>query len=93
MELKNTIVNNFINYLGPSNTAAEIRGAIKKQGITYQAAVYLYSPSENIMRSTVSDQNGFYVFKGLAKNVEYIIFSRDKNRNFNAVVQDNVVPK
>lgn len=93
MELKNMVVNNFINYLGPLNTAAEIRGTVKKQGVAYQATVYLYSPSESTMRSVVSNQNGSYTFKGLAKNVEYMIFSRDKNRNFNAVIQDNVVPK
>ena len=93
MELKSIVVNNFINYLGPLNTAAEIRGVVKKQGVASQAIVHLYSPSEDIMRSISSDQNGSYAFKGLAKNVKYVIFSRDKNRNFNAVIQDNVVPK
>ena len=41
---------------------------------------------------TFSNSDGTYVFKYL-KRTEYLVMAIDRNGEFNAVIQDNVVPK
>jgi len=91
---------NFINInlntnFGSKNTLAKIQGSVKKLGVQYQDAnVVLYNKA-NLQQITIRkpDQNGNYQFLGLNTNLKTFVVAFDKNQQFNAVIQDNVVPK
>ncbi|WP_335969836.1 carboxypeptidase regulatory-like domain-containing protein [Acinetobacter bereziniae] len=75
------------------NSVYKIKGVLLKKGIPIIGLVHLFSlSSKRIVKTTRSHDDGSYEFKGLAKT-EFILFSRDEARNYNAVIQDNVVPK
>ena len=74
---------------------AMVSGTIRKLGQQYQNAnVVLYNKA-NLQPIAVRkpDQNGNYQFLGLNTNLKTFIVAFDKNQQFNAVIQDNVVPK
>lgn len=80
---------------GVSNTIASIKGSINKLGQKYQdATVALYSKA-NLQPIAVRkpDQNGNYQFLGLNTDLKTFIVAFDQKQQFNAVIQDNVVPK
>lgn len=71
----------------------KIKGFLRKQGVPIVGIVQLLSISSGrIIRVSESKANGSYEFKGLPKS-RYAVLSRDQNQQFNAVIQDNVVPK
>jgi hypothetical protein len=75
------------------NSVFKIKGFLMKQGVPIVGTLHLLSiASGHVIRISKSNPDGSYEFKGLPKG-RYIIFSRDKNKQFNAVIQDNVVPK
>ncbi|MCO8084973.1 carboxypeptidase-like regulatory domain-containing protein [Acinetobacter lwoffii] len=75
------------------NSVFKIKGYLMKQGVPIIGTVHLLSTvSGHVIRISKSNSDGSYEFKGLPKG-RYIIFARDKNKQFNAVIQDNVVPK
>ena len=74
---------------------AKIQGSVKKLGEQYKdATVVLYSKA-NLQPIAIRkpDQNGNYQFLGLNTNLKTFIIAFDQNQQFNAVIQDNVVPK
>lgn len=74
---------------------AKIQGSTKKLGQQYQdATVVLYSKA-NLLPIAIRkpDQNGNYQFLGLNNDLKTFIVAFDKKQQFNAVIQDNVVPK
>lgn len=74
---------------------AKIQGSVKKLGEQYkQATVVLYNKA-NLRPIAVRkpDENGEYQFLGLNTNLNTFIVAFDQNQQFNAVIQDNVVPK
>ncbi|MCH7331829.1 hypothetical protein [Acinetobacter modestus] len=80
---------------GTNNTVASIHGTTKKLGKQYKdALVVLYSKS-NLHPVSVQkpDENGAYAFFGLNNSIKFFIVAFDNNRQYNAVVQDNVVAK
>lgn len=80
---------------GAKNTVANIRGTTKKLGAQYKdAMVVLYSKS-NLHPISVQkpDENGTYTFLGLNNTTRFFIVAFDIKRQFNAVIQDNVVAK
>lgn len=80
---------------GSKNTVASIKGSINKFDQKYQdATVVLYSKA-NLQPIAVRkpDQNGNYQFLGLNTNLKTFITAFDQKQQFNAVIQDNVVPK
>ena len=80
---------------GSKNTIASIKGSIKKLGEKYQDAnVVLYNKA-NLQPIAIRkpDQNGNYQFLGLNTDLKTFIVAFDKKQQFNAVIQDNVVPK
>lgn len=79
--------------IGP--VVAKVAGSTKKLGQQYQnATVVLYSKA-NLQPIAIRkpDQNGNYQFLGLNTNLKTFIVAFDKKQQFNAVIQDNVVPK
>ena len=93
MEYDPYIASNNLNNPGSTNTFASIKGITKKKGIVIQAIVYLINPLTQSILKIQTDQSGQYVFKGLPKGQEFLVFARDPSRKYNAVIQDNVVPK
>ena len=80
---------------GSKNTVASIQGTTKKLGRQYQnALVVLYSKS-NLHPVAVQKPGatGTYAFLGLNNSARFFIVAFDNNKQYNAVVQDNVVAK
>lgn len=71
-----------------------IKGSIKKLGANYaHQKVCLYSRTNNqLIAITTSDESGNYAFRVSSAAPVYIV-ALDHQQQFNAVVQDNVVPK
>lgn len=78
----------------PRMTYVSISGSVKELGKNIRARVYLFNRNNlNTPRVASSSQNGDYCFKGVCLNAEYLILSKHPIKKFNAVIQDNVVPK
>lgn len=74
---------------------AKILGTTKKLGGKYEnATVVLYNKS-NLQPIAIQkpDINGQYKFVGLNTDLTTFIVAFDQNQQYNAVIQDNVVPK
>lgn len=80
---------------GSKNSVASIHGTTKKLGKQYKdALVILYSRS-NFQPIAVQkpDSSGTYAFLGLNNTTRFFIVAFDNNKQYNAVVQDNVGAK
>lgn len=74
---------------------AKIQGSTRKLGEQYKnATVVLYSKA-NLQPIAVRkpNQNGDYQFLGLNTDLNTFIVAFDQKQQYNAVIQDNVVPK
>lgn len=70
-----------------------IKGQIKQKDIPYVCRVRLYEKnSGRLALETLTDNEGFYEFNYLSNNTYYII-AQDPERKYNAIIQDNVIPK
>jgi hypothetical protein len=77
-------------------TGGSILGTVKKRGVpvTHPCLVVLYERgSMQVLRKTVSDSNGAYKFQGLVMAMRFLVVALDPRKQYNAVIQDNVVPK
>ena len=86
---------NFNTNFGSKNTVASIKGSVKKLGTKYsQALVVLYNKA-NLLPIAIRkpDANGNYQFLGLNADLKTFIVAFDKKQQYNAVIQDMVVPK
>lgn len=74
---------------------AKIQGSVKKLGQRYQNATVVLYNKANLQPITIRkpDQNGNYQFLGLNADLKTFIVAFDQKQQFNAVIQDNVVPK
>ena len=74
---------------------AGVTGSVKKLGQQYQDAIVVLYNKANLqpIMMRLPDQNGNYQFLGLNTNLKTFVVAFDKNQQFNAVIQDNVVPK
>ena len=79
--------------IGP--VIAKVKGSIKELGQQYQNALIVLYSKENLqpIATRKPDQNGNYQFLGLNTNLKTFIVAFDQKQQFNAVIQDNVVPK
>lgn len=88
---KNGVMLQDLNGLIYSN----INGAIIKEGEKYiDAIVVLYNKS-NLLPIAVSkpDTTGRYQFLNLYVDLKTFIVAFDQKKQYNAVIQDNVIPK
>ena len=89
----NSGVGLFITKLGE----AKILGTTKKLGEVYaNVTVRLYerqSGNKLHIADTQSDKNGKYMFLNLPNDKQFYVVGIDPLENYNAVIQDNVVPK
>lgn len=74
---------------------AMVYGTTRKLGQQYKDAIVALYNKANLQLIAVRkpDQNGNYQFAGLNTDLKTFIVAFDKNQQFNAVIQDNVVPK
>lgn len=73
---------------------AKISGSVKKLGQQYQNAVVVLYNKANLQPIAVRkpDTSGNYQFLGLNKDLKTFIVAFDEKQQYNAVIQDNVVP-
>ncbi|MCK4115395.1 hypothetical protein HCY69_14700 [Acinetobacter radioresistens] len=74
---------------------AKVQGSVKKLGQQYQDAIVVLYNKANLQPLAVrkADMNGNYQFLGLNTDLKTFIVAFDQKQQFNAVIQDNVVPK
>ena len=79
--------------VGP--VVAKIKGSVKALGQQYKDATLVLYNKANLQPIAIRkpDQNGNYHFLGLNTDLKTFIVAFDQNQQFNAVIQDNVVPK
>ena len=78
-----------------TSVIGSVKGSVKKLGQNYQnATVALYSKA-NLQPIAIRkpDENGDYQFLGLNTDLTCFIVALDRQQQYNAVIQDNVVPK
>lgn len=81
--------------LTPTSVIGNIKGSVKKLGQNYQNAdVVLYGKANlQLIAIRKPKENGDYSFMGLTTDMKTFVVALDANKQFNAVIQDNVVPK
>lgn len=87
--------NNYLQTIQAGSVIAKVTGSVRKLGDAYRnASVVLYSKA-NLQPIAIirPDQNGDYSFTGLNPELTTFIIAFDQRQQFNAVIQDNVVPK
>lgn len=74
---------------------AKVAGSVKKLGQKYEDATLVLYNKANLqpIMARRPDMNGNYQFLGLNTDLKTFIVAFDKKQQFNAVIQDNVVPK
>ena len=88
-------LNSDLSIIPAAASAAKITGSVKKLGEKYQDATIVLYNKTNLQPIAIKkpDENGNYKFLGLNTDLKTFVVAFDKNRQFNAVIQDNVVPK
>lgn len=70
-----------------------IKGKILQRGIPYPGRVRVFDKAIGVLVSEVlTDNYGVYQINNL-KNIQYFVVAHHLSNQFNAVIQDNVVPK
>lgn len=70
-----------------------IKGSVKQKNLPTPCRVRLFEKiSGRILADIQTDKHGNYEFKNLAR-VAFFILAHHPTSQFNAVIQDNVVPK
>lgn len=87
--------NNFLQSINAGPIIAKIAGSVKKLGVQYQDATVVLYNKGNLLPIAIRkpDANGDYQFLGLNTDLKTFVVAFDKDQQFNAVIQDNVVPK
>ena len=80
---------------GQKNTVASIKGSTKKIGQKYQDALIVLYNKANLQPIVVQkpDENGDYQTLGLNNSISCFVIGFDNKQQYNAIIQDNVVPK
>ncbi|NNP71294.1 hypothetical protein A7P53_00100 [Acinetobacter defluvii] len=80
---------------GSKNTVASIKGSTKKLGEKYRNCLIVLYNKVNLQPLAVRkpDENCEYQFLGLNTDLKTFIVAFDNSKQYNAVIQDNVVPK
>jgi hypothetical protein len=86
---------NLLQNINIGSTVTKVKGSVKKIGNQYKDAIVVLYNKANLQPIAVRkpDENGNYKFLGLNTDLKTFIVAFDKNQQFNAVIQDNVVPK
>lgn len=73
----------------------DIKGQTQKLSVRYKDALVILYNKANLQPIAVQrpDENGNYSFLGLNTNLKTFVVAFDRKQQYNAVIQDNVVPK
>lgn len=73
----------------------QIKGTTKKVGANYSPVPVCLFRKDNrqLIWETKSKADGSYAFRNIAVGLECFVVAFDPNNQYNAVIQDNVVPK
>ncbi len=86
---------NLLQSISVGPVVAKIEGSVKKQGQQYKDATIVLYNKANFLPLTLSkpNENGDYQFLGLNNLMDCFVVALDSAKQYNAVIQDNVVPK
>lgn len=81
--------------LSETSTVASIKGSVRELGRKYtDARVVIYNKANlQLLAVRKPDENGDYQIFGLNTDLPCFIVGLDHSKQYNAVIQDNVVPK
>lgn len=73
----------------------QIKGTTKKVGANYSPVPVCVFRRDNrqLLWEVKSKADGSYTFRNIAVGLECFVVAFDPNNQYNAVIQDNVVPK
>ena len=74
---------------------AKVQGSVKKLGQQYKDATVVLYNKANLLPIAIRkpDTNGDYQFLSLNTDLKTFVVAFDQKQQYNAVIQDNVVPK
>lgn len=92
---KAKISSDFLQNIATGKVIAKIKGSVKKLGAPYQDGMIVLYSKTNFQPIAVTrpDKNGNYQFLRLNTDLKTFVVAFDQNQEYNAVIQDNVVPK
>lgn len=77
-----------------ADTGKSIKGKVTKLGFKFPCRVTLLEHmTDRLIAQVLTDNQGNYEFKSLSAGFEFTLIAHDHDRQYNAVIQDNVVPK
>ena len=84
-----------ITTLNSDQGFGQIKGSTKKLGANYAPVLVCVFKRSNrqLLWETKSKADGSYAFRNIAVGLECFVVAFDPNNQYNAVIQDNVVPK
>ncbi|MEB8381421.1 carboxypeptidase regulatory-like domain-containing protein [Acinetobacter junii] len=86
-------INPVLDAILTSNKGLSIKGQVKEVGAPIPCRLRLFEKiSGRLIADKLTDKNGFYEFDHLTKT-KFFIVAHHPASQFNAVIQDNVVPK
>ncbi len=85
----------FLQTIVTGPVVAKIKGSTKKLGEQYKDATIVLYNKANFQPIAIRkpEENGNYQFLGLNTDLKTFIVAFDSKKQYNAVIQDNVVPK
>lgn len=93
------IKNKFFTYPNLNQIVAQngqslsIKGQVLKRGINIPCRVRLFvKATGQLFKDVVTDANGYYEFNEIPLNRYYVV-AHDPDGEYNAVIQDNIIPK
>ena len=90
----NIKTNIFVDANTKTYTGGSIKGKVTAQGIKYPCSVSVHErSSRQLIQTKQTDMLGNYSFENLAFGFVFFVMATDPAKKFNAVIQDNVVPK
>lgn len=91
----NFLSGNFNINFGIDNTVKKIQGIVNEKTTPYdKTIVALYDKyTMDLVALRKPDIQGFYKFSGIHSSTQFFIIAFDLNHKFNAIIQDNVIPK
>lgn len=80
---------------GLKNTVSTIKGSTKKLGEKYKNCLIVLYNKENFQPLSIRkpDENCNYQFLGLNNSINCFVVAFDSAKQYNAVIQDGVIPK
>lgn len=82
------------NSVAQSYVGGSIQGRVTAQGIKYPCTVSVHErASHQVIEAKQTDMLGNYRFENLAFGFTFFVMATDPAKQFNAVIQDMVMPK